>query len=357
MNRGILNNAWVVLTLALMGVGSTACAQRMEELLDLRGHWKFEIGDDERWADLKFDDKDWSDMYVPAAWENEGFPGYDGYAWYRFHFTAKKEWVGKDIYLNLGTVDDVDEAYINGEFIGFQGTFPPKFRTAYSQERVYRVRTEILRPGSDNVIAVRVYDQVLSGGITNGRPGLYEDVNEMRPDIALGTRWKFHTGDNMVWSEPGFDDGSWKTIPVPAFWETQGNWGYDGYAWYRLHFSVPSHLPSDRMVLLLGRIDDIDETYLNGEEVGHTGTMGKHIHIEQYDYAKLRCYAVDADNLLLGRENVIAVRVYDQYMHGGIYDGPIGLITADKYKQWQKTQKKDPSKKNPWQNFFEFFFK
>ncbi|MEJ0033998.1 MAG: hypothetical protein WDO15_28360 [Bacteroidota bacterium] len=43
-------------------------------------------------------------MYVPAAWQEEGFREYRGYAWYRFHF----ELTFKDnepMFIELGRID------------------------------------------------------------------------------------------------------------------------------------------------------------------------------------------------------------------------------------------------------------
>lgn len=34
-------------------------------------------------------------------------------------------------------------------------------------------------------------------------------------------------------------------------------------------------------------------------------------------------------------ENVIAVRVYDAVLHGGIWDGPVGLATRRQYLRWR----------------------
>ena len=54
--------------------------------------------------------------------------------------------------------------------------------------------------------------------------------------INLHKKWKFRIGDNLKWISPSYDDRSWESIKVPSTWENQGFHGYDGYAWYRLHF-------------------------------------------------------------------------------------------------------------------------
>ena len=327
----------LVAVLSLTPAGALR-AQEIRPLLDLRGEWKFELGDDVRWADPKFDDDKWTEIAVPSPWEDQGYPGYDGYAWYRKHFNLPTGWESKDIVLELGTIDDVDETYLNGQFLDYTGEFPPHYMTAYSMYRRYPVPHELLVPG-DNVIAVRVYDNELSGGITQGRIGLFERKDVIRPDIALPAAWKFTTGDDAEWKEPGFNDHSWKEVRVPAHWETQGFKGYDGYGWYRVRFNVPPGYQDQDMILLLGRIDDFDETYLNGERIGKTGTMPRtEMHYtSSNDYLQLRAYTIPAGRLKPGEENVLAVKVFDVWLGGGIYDGPIGIVTRGHYMKFKRT--------------------
>ncbi|HEY6951681.1 MAG TPA: beta galactosidase jelly roll domain-containing protein [Bacteroidota bacterium] len=329
----------VIVLLLLIPPSDHARAQEWKTLLNLRGEWKIELGDNMKWAEPKFDDSRWDNIRVPSAWEDEGYPGYDGYAWYRKHFNPGKE--VKDavaVYVQVGYVDDVCEVYINGHMVGFEGQFPPKFITAYNVSRPYWVPKQYLNYEGDNVVAVRVYDQRLAGGITRGNVGLFEPREYLTPDLDLAGTWKFTTGDKESWKDPDASDGSWNNVVVPAYWETQGFKDYDGFGWYRLKFKVPENLAGERLILLAGRIDDFDETYLNGELIGHTGRMRKNIDPEDRgnEYTELRAYLIPSGLLVPGRTNVLAVRVLDLFMHGGMYDGPIGLITRDKYREWKR---------------------
>ncbi|NJO68062.1 MAG: hypothetical protein HC830_01205, partial [Bacteroidetes bacterium] len=56
-------------------------------LVKLNGYWKFNIGDDISWASPTFNDKDWESLYLPKYWEDQGYVGYDGFAWYRKHYS------------------------------------------------------------------------------------------------------------------------------------------------------------------------------------------------------------------------------------------------------------------------------
>ena len=176
------------LFVVMMIVSSVALTQDLPTLLDLSGNWKFDIGDDTMRAKPGYDDRNWSVVHVPSPWEDQGFPGYDGYGWYRKHFHADQDWPGRALYLSLGSVDDVDEVYLNGRMIGFTGGFPPHYMTAYDARRVYHIPSEYLNGGGDNVVAVRVYDGELSGGILGSRVAILEDNVPLRPDVSISSR-------------------------------------------------------------------------------------------------------------------------------------------------------------------------
>ncbi len=346
---------WSSCALAILtSLPGVAGAQEQQLIEDLRGTWKFQIGDDQRWADPSFNDGKWDDIFVPSPWENEGYPGYDGYAWYRRRFVAQGDWQEKVLSLHLGTIDDADEVYVNGHFIGFGGQFPPHYISDYGWSREYFLPAWCLRFGTSNVIAVRVYDSQLSGGITRGKIGIFMHSDPLRPGQSLEGTWKIKTGDDFAWKEPAFDDALWHDAAVPLYWETQGLKDYDGFAWYRFRFRPSSALEGKTLICLLGRIDDVDETYLNGERIGRTGDMNARpgrITTSNW-HTELRAYTIPAGLLRFGEENVLAVRVLDVWLHGGIYDGPVGLITREEYLEWKHRHRE---KKNPWELLKRFF--
>jgi len=334
----------------LMLLTENAFPQNEEwKAVSLKGKWKFSIGDDKSWARPDFNDKSWEEIYAPSAWEDQGLYGYNGYAWYRKHFFCPASLKGKSLTLNMGYIDDVDEVYLNGRLLGTSGSFPPAYETAYNAERKYTVPESLLRLNGDNIISVRVYDAELGGGIMSGDLGLFAHSYPINPEIALEGFWKFRTGDSPEeWKAGGFNDNSWNEIVVPSFWETQGYRNYDGFAWYRKKVNVPASLMNKQLVLMLGKIDDKDEVYFNGMLIGHTGDL-RDESTNNRDYQMFRGYFIPK-NIIQSGENVIAVRVYDGFQDGGIFQGPIGITTQEKYTQMWKKQKKQKS-------FWELFFK
>lgn len=318
------------------------------KVLSLKGKWKFSIGDDKKWARPDFNDRDWEEIYAPSPWEEQGFYGYDGYAWYRKHFYCPASVKGKLLTLNIGRIDDVDEVYINGRLMGQTGSFPPDYATAYDAERKYTVPESLLKMNADNVISIRVYDAELGGGIMSGDLGLFARSYPIQPEIALDGFWKFRIGDDQEWKDNEYSDRDWKEIIAPAFWETQGYRNYDGYAWYRKKIFIPASMKDKQLVLMLGKIDDKDETFFNGRQIGQTGDINGE-YTNDRDYQMFRGYFIPKDAIKYNSDNIIAVRVYDGFQDGGIYSGPIGITTRERYSQMWKKQK---GQKSFWELLF-----
>jgi hypothetical protein len=332
-----------LLAVLVLSQASLSEAQELKQLVSLRGSWKFALGDDPRRASPSFNDDTWSTIYVPAYWEDEGYPGYNGFAWYRKKCYVSEEWEGKSLYLQLGKVDDVDRVFVNGKPIGGRGSFPPKYRSAYGDTRRYPLSPSVLVYGAENTIAVRVYDSEQAGGIVGMDVGISEDVAAPALDVSLVGMWRFATGDDPSWKNPSYNDTQWNEILVPSYWESQGYDNYDGYAWYRIWFGVPKALADRDIMLLLGKIDDAEEVYLNGEFVGQSDLMLQPGEKGSYgeQHKKQRAYTIPPGKLHAERKNLLAVRVHDNWRDGGIYDGPIGILSLEHYLAWKRGQDKD----------------
>ena len=116
-----------------------ASEENLVLLQNLKGTWLFSIGINEEWISPKFNDSGWETIKVPSPWEDQGFNGYNGYAFYRKKFTIPSTYKGRMLYLNMGYIDDVDAVYLNGNKIGSTGSFPPNYNTAYDAERIYYI--------------------------------------------------------------------------------------------------------------------------------------------------------------------------------------------------------------------------
>jgi len=162
--------------------------------------------------------------------------------------------------------------------------------------------------------------------------------------IPINTGWKFVTGDNLDYAKPAYNDSSWKTIRVDAIWEDQGYEPYDGYAWYRTVVVIPSEMKKkaylrDSVEFYMGRINNFDQTFLNGEIIGINGrsvpagtvadTFFIHGPTVLWDYPRRYVLAADDPRIRWDHNNVIAVRVYDQGGQGGMYTGDQQISMVD----------------------------
>jgi hypothetical protein len=330
-------------------------AQVKEKRVGLAGDWRFTLGDNMKYAKPEYDDSDWEKIYVPSNWQREGFRNYHGYAWYRKKISI--DFSKKDaLYIELGKIDDVDEVYVNGNYIGRTGGFPPEYFTAYNYPRRYHIPTEYLKPGK-NLIAVRVYDEGGEGGIMGlaSAIGIYNYPNYSDNSVSLFGKWKFHLGDDMQWRAESLDDSEWEDIIVPGTWESQGFAKYDGFAWYRKSFKLPANFKTDDLLLLMGKIDDLDEVYVNGKLIGNTGRPDRRRTTEN-EWQKYRTYTVPDGLLKPGKYNVIAVRVYDQQGAGGIYEGPVTLLPQKEYKEFWKSYRMGRNSSETFSSWLSQFF-
>lgn len=328
----------ITLTLYLF-LFTISYGQNKTKVADLKGLWKFSIGNNEKWSSIDYNDSGWENIQAPSAWEKQGFYGYNGYAFYRKEVVIPSNFEGQTFIIRLGYIDDVDETYFNGVVIGGSGKFPPGNQSAYNAFREYNIPANLINFDGKNIIAIKVFDTRQDGGIISGDLSIYATGMALSPDIDLQGSWKFKTGDNPSYKNMNYTDNSWDNVIVPNFWENQGYNHYDGYAWYRKTFTVNKMLKGDQLILLMGKIDDVDEVFLNGQFIGNTGIMSiNHSHDDAWE--ELRGYYFSKDLLDLYGKNTVAVRVRDYGSGGGIYEGSVGIITMDNYiKYWRK--KKD----------------
>lgn len=327
------------LLIALIAITSTLAASDRRMKLSLNKRWKFHIGDDPQYALTDFDDSEWTAIRPGRPWERQGFPGYDGTAWYRITFPIPEKLSDLALGLDLGYIDDVDRVYVNGEYVGGRGAVEP-YTTAYNVRRYYPLPHSLLHFDGENTIAVQVYDEEGDGGLVGGRVGIYAE-NRLKIAQDLSGQWRFMLGDDMKWKDPDADVSGWETVMTPATWTDYGYPDYDGYAWYRRTFVPDPSLRDEKIILALGKIDDIDEVYINGERVGRTGRFPGERYVDRNNsyYNRDRFYYITPEVLRWGKPNTIAIRVYDVWQIGGIYEGPIGFVLREEYLNYKDRSK------------------
>jgi GH15 family glucan-1,4-alpha-glucosidase len=130
--------------------------------------WRFATDDKPEYKNASLDDTAWKQVVVPSSDR-----GREGFGWYRTRFTLPKEMLGKEMVLFAGTIDAVDETYINGTLVGKTGKFATPtsgVESCWDQERMYVFPAGIAR--EENTLAIRMYNEPGIGGIYKGRLAL-----------------------------------------------------------------------------------------------------------------------------------------------------------------------------------------
>ncbi len=116
---------------------------------------------------------------------------------------------------------------------------------------------------------------------------------------------------------PDLADQDWATMSCPTQWEQAGLPGFDGLVWFRRTVSIPPGLAGEDLVLRLGPVDEIDDTFFNGVRIGGLGSFAEGV-VDYWDDP--REYRIPG-RLVLAGDNVLAVRVVDTKGAGGLWGG------------------------------------
>ncbi|MFZ2657647.1 MAG: hypothetical protein WAX69_22125 [Victivallales bacterium] len=139
---------------------------------------------------------------IPADWNS---PAFDDHAWTPFELTRKTtpfgaallrirfsvpaDITGSGLAADIGTFDDFDETWLNGVKLG--GITPDNANPelAWSMKRVYAIPDGVIKPGEENVLAVRTWNR---NAVTKGHkaqvrgPMLIRSAGEGNP-LYVGT--------------------------------------------------------------------------------------------------------------------------------------------------------------------------
>lgn len=157
---------------------SAACRPAVErDATSLYTTWKFQPGDELRWAAPAFDDRAWVDLQVPRSWGRQGYDHVFGMAWYRTRVAVTVP-SGLPVGLALGKIDSAYEVYVGGQLAGGVGQLPPTPRMEYDRHRVYVIPAARREPDGSLAIALRIWR---AAGKSPGAAGPVEGPFEVGP--------------------------------------------------------------------------------------------------------------------------------------------------------------------------------
>jgi sialate O-acetylesterase len=124
-----------------------------------------DLGSRERWADPAFRPDDaWKPVEVPMPMSGSLWANYMGCAWARREIEIPAAWVGKDLKLDLGPVDDGDRTFVNGTLVG--ATLDSQY---WQTPRHYTVPGKLIT-GQRVVLAVHAYNGMGAIGLIGAEP-------------------------------------------------------------------------------------------------------------------------------------------------------------------------------------------
>lgn len=120
--------------------------------------------------------------------------------------------------------------------------------------------------------------------------------------------WKEKAILHKKFAAENYNDQNWKQMELPTIngWEQVSKMdGLDGELWFRTSFDLPASMLGKDLTIDLGRIRDLDVTYVNGHLIG-----------SQEGNTLKRSYIIKAAYLHEGK-NVLAVQVLNFFDKGG----------------------------------------
>ncbi|HEY6489934.1 MAG: PP2C family protein-serine/threonine phosphatase [Terracidiphilus sp.] len=193
--------AAVLLAVASLGCGRAQTVDFQSErasVVEIHDLWRFHTGDDPRWSDPNFDDSQWPLIRSDQPWDTQGYPGYRGFAWYRFQVVVPAHHAPLALFIPV--IYGNYQVFAGGRLVGQLGGMPPDDRLAFS----FTVGSQKLIPlpdsppsaGGQLSIAIRIW------------------INPQTPTNALGAgpQAAIRIGDAGLL-------GEWKTLQIRSgFW-------------------------------------------------------------------------------------------------------------------------------------------
>jgi len=202
----MLPNARSGIAAVLLVIAGLACApaqvvdfqSERAPMVEIHGLWRFHTGDDSRWSDPNFDDSQWPLIGSDQPWDTQGYPGYRGFAWYRFQVVLPAHHAPLALFIPV--IYGNYQVFVGGRLVGQLGGMPPDDRLAFS----FTVGSQKLIPlpysppsaGGPLSIAIRIW------------------INPQTPTNALGAgpQAAIRIGDAGLLDE-------WKTLQIRSgFW-------------------------------------------------------------------------------------------------------------------------------------------
>lgn len=164
----------------------------------------------------------WNEVNVPNKWKDGDLANFDGSVWYKKTFIIENS-ISTNANLSLGLIDDMDEVWVNGNFIGKSKYF--------ENYRNYQISSDNLHKG-ENTIVIRITDTGGEGGFLSRNEDIFLQVGSKK--INLSGSWQYKIGiaipTEMLKQK---DPNSYPTTLNNAMIQPLKQYGIKGILWYQ----------------------------------------------------------------------------------------------------------------------------
>lgn len=133
------------------------------------------------WATPDLDDSPWKPTSVPGVFELLGLRETPALVWLRREITLPTSLPAGPVRLHLGSVEQMDTAWINGRWVGASAWV--------ENPRIYTVPPNALKPGR-NLLALRVFKLKSSGAFLSPPESLFLELGDGTHLPLAGNAWK-----------------------------------------------------------------------------------------------------------------------------------------------------------------------
>jgi hypothetical protein len=194
----------LVLPLALL-VATTApvMAQAMpsDDVIAL-DNWKMHFGDNSAWAAPSLDDSDWATSERPSR--ELGKIVYQGVRWYRATVEIPDSFLGRDLGIGIGPLEEVYEVFVEGVSVGRFGQWEPHPESPFNRNMCFRVPAGLISETKVHV-AIRRWNGGSNTGLftfyTSGISRFHHPI-EIGPYSMMENRTELYSASGIVKNLP-----------------------------------------------------------------------------------------------------------------------------------------------------------
>lgn len=171
-------------------VGATVARAQVFDLdtdrvpvVELKGLWRFHTGDDPDgklgWASPALDDAAWKLIRSDLPWDEQGYKGYTGFAWYRVQVKLPEKLV--PLAIVIPHISTSYQVFADGRQIGQFGGMPPHSEIESQPPQIFPLLNDAPVRARQLTLAIRVWYlprwDALDGGGLSAAPRLGEAAN------------------------------------------------------------------------------------------------------------------------------------------------------------------------------------